>query len=223
MTNLKTRKACSLVAGILCFVLPASAQTWIWFPGDYENWLGNRMNNRRTERGVMIPVQWKLDGHEPLMVFTKRIDLEEAEEIEVYAEGEFMVSVGWRTKYPGTENGPTRVSLPAGENEIKIKVINYACVPALYVKGKTVNSDESWKTSPLDSRFLPTHMKHPDSPSPYYMNAASGNLNDPGVKPSEFKLPTMPLEYAEASEMEGGRLFDFGKETFGFIKFHKLY
>ena len=28
------------------------AQTWIWYPGDYEIWLGNQMNNRRTERGV---------------------------------------------------------------------------------------------------------------------------------------------------------------------------
>lgn len=23
-----------------------------WYPGDYEIWLGNRMNNRRTERGA---------------------------------------------------------------------------------------------------------------------------------------------------------------------------
>lgn len=28
------------------------AQTWIWYPGDYEIWLGNQMNNRRTERGA---------------------------------------------------------------------------------------------------------------------------------------------------------------------------
>lgn len=27
-------------------------QTWIWYPGDYEIWLGNQMNNRRTERGA---------------------------------------------------------------------------------------------------------------------------------------------------------------------------
>lgn len=28
------------------------AQTWIWYPGDYEIWLGNQMNNLRTERGA---------------------------------------------------------------------------------------------------------------------------------------------------------------------------
>jgi len=31
------------------------AQTWIWYPGDYEIWLGNQMNNRRTERGAIFP------------------------------------------------------------------------------------------------------------------------------------------------------------------------
>ena len=31
------------------------AQTRIWYPGDYEIWLGNQMNNRRTERGAFFP------------------------------------------------------------------------------------------------------------------------------------------------------------------------
>ena len=35
------------------------AQTWIWYPGDYEIWLGNQMNNRRTERGAFFPPFWK--------------------------------------------------------------------------------------------------------------------------------------------------------------------
>lgn len=28
--------------------------TWIWYPGDFEVWLGNKFNNRRTERGAMF-------------------------------------------------------------------------------------------------------------------------------------------------------------------------
>ena len=39
------------------------AQTWIWYPGDYEIWLGNQMNNRRTERGAFFPPFWKTDSH----------------------------------------------------------------------------------------------------------------------------------------------------------------
>ena len=40
-----------------------SKSTWIWYPGDFEIWLGNRFNNRRTERGAMFPPFWKQDSH----------------------------------------------------------------------------------------------------------------------------------------------------------------
>ena len=76
--------------------------------------------------------------------------------------------------------------------------------------------------SPLEAERLTVDMKHPDSPSGYYMNAGSGYLDDPNVKPSDFKLPTTPVKYVEVEEVQGGRLYDFGKETFGFIKFHNL-
>lgn len=200
----------------------AMSQTWIWFPGDYENWLGNQMNNLRTERGVMIPVQWKLDGHEQLMIFTKEVNLTEPEEIEVFAEGEYIFTIGWRIKYQGIKDKPLKVTIPAGKNEIKIKVINYATVPAIYVKGNTIHTDETWMASPLDSRYMTQNMKHPDSPSGYIMNAGSGNLNDPKIKPSDFKLPVKPAEATTFDQMKDGRLYDFGKETFGFVKFHQL-
>src|SRR5512138_545355 len=37
------------------------SQTWIWYPGDYEIWLANKMENRRTDRGTFFPVFWKVD------------------------------------------------------------------------------------------------------------------------------------------------------------------
>src|SRR5665647_2329493 len=91
---MKAIKTSLLLMIIICSVLSLSGQTWIWFPGDYENWLGNQMNNRRTERGVSLPVQWKMDNHEALMIFTKAVELAEPEEIEIYAEGNYTISIG---------------------------------------------------------------------------------------------------------------------------------
>ena len=207
---------------LLIIGFQASAQTWIWFPGDYENWLGNQMNNRRTERGVNIPVQWKLDNHEALMIFTKSIDLNQPEEIEIFAEGQYNINIDWSRIQNGSDSGYTKITLPAGKYELELKVINYKTVPTIFVKGETINSDETWMTSPIDSRWMTKNMRHPDSPSGYHMNAGSGNLNDPAVNPSEFKLETTPMAYVEAKEMDSGNLYDFGKETFGFIKFHNL-
>jgi len=207
----------------ICSFFATSAQTWIWFPGDYENWLGNQMNNRRTERGIDVPVQWKLDNHQPLMIFTKDINLDEPEEVEIYVEGEqYNISLGGRRVKNGNEKGFTKIILPAEPTQLKIKVVNHATVPAIFVQGETVKSDTSWMTSPLEDERITVNMEHPDSPSGIYMNAGSGNLKDPNVKPSEFKLPTSPMDYVEVKEMKGGKLYDFGKETFGFIKFHNL-
>lgn len=204
------------------FAISLSAQTWIWFPGDYENWLGNQMNNRRTERGIAVPVQWKLDGHEPLMIFTKNLDLQTPEEVEIWAEGQYVISLGWQLRYNGNENGVTRILLPAGKAELKIKVVNYATVPVIFVRGKTIRSDGTWMASPLEASRMTVNMKHPGSPSGYALPAGSGALNDPDQKPSSFRLPVTPEKYVQVTETGGGRLYDFGKETFGFVKFHNL-
>ena len=33
----------------------SSASTWIWYPGDYEIWLGNQMNNRPYRTWSILP------------------------------------------------------------------------------------------------------------------------------------------------------------------------
>lgn len=69
------------LVGALALSAAASAQTWIWYPGDYEIWLGNQMNNRRTERGAFFPPFWKTDSHYVVVEFSKKLDLAEPEEI----------------------------------------------------------------------------------------------------------------------------------------------
>lgn len=52
------KKKCMILLGALSLASSTFAQTWIWYPGDYEIWLGNQMNNRRTERGAFFPPFW---------------------------------------------------------------------------------------------------------------------------------------------------------------------
>ena len=67
--------------------------TWIWYPGDFEVWLGNRFNNRRTERGAMFPPFWKQDSHYPTVEFTTTVVLDEEEPITILAEGRYNFAV----------------------------------------------------------------------------------------------------------------------------------
>jgi alpha-L-rhamnosidase len=80
---------------LLTFDLSLSAQqaTWIWYPGDYEIWLSNQMQNRRTDRETFFPVFWKVDNHYALMDFHKVFDLKEPEDVSIYAEGQYNVKL----------------------------------------------------------------------------------------------------------------------------------
>ena len=60
--------------------------TWIWYPGDFEVWLGNIFNNRRTERGAMFPPFWKQDSHYVTVEFSKAFDVPEDETITIARE-----------------------------------------------------------------------------------------------------------------------------------------
>ena len=65
------KKKCMILLGALSLASSTFAQTWIWYPGDYEIWLGNQMNNRRTERGAFFPPFWKTDSHYVVVEFSK--------------------------------------------------------------------------------------------------------------------------------------------------------
>jgi len=144
----------NLKFGILCvlsaFVIQTKAQTWIWYPGDYEIWLANQMQNRRTDRGSFFPVFWKVDSHYPLMDFHKVFDLKEAEQVAIFAEGQYNVKLDGKP-FEGT---PTTITVPAGKHKINIKVFNQVSPPTVFVKGKTIKSDDTWLTTFEDKEWI---------------------------------------------------------------------
>src|ERR1051325_9290771 len=82
-----------LLLGMFVTELKAQQATWIWYPGDFEIWLGNKMQNRRTERNAFLPPFWKLDSHYPLIDFHKDVNLAEAEEVDLFVEGLYNVKL----------------------------------------------------------------------------------------------------------------------------------
>lgn len=199
-------------------MLSLTAQTWIWYPGDFELWLGNEMNNRRTERGAFFPHFWKMDSHYNLVEFSKEIELDEAEEIEIAAEGRFNIKLNGKLQF----GMPSRFMLPAGKHQLNIKIYNQATPPALFVRGKTVNSDNSWRVTYEDKEWIDESGKASDTSATTYMQAAAESFNDPLMPPSQFRLETIPMEAVQKTNTNGGVLIDFGKETFGFLQFHDL-
>jgi alpha-L-rhamnosidase len=207
-----------LILIISANVIYAQASTWIWYPGDYEIWLSNQMQNRRTERGSFYPPFWRLYSHYNLVDFINRFDLKESEEVEIFTEGNFNVKIDGRL-LPGV---PGKITVPAGKHEIHIKIFNQTNVPALYVRGNHIKSDSTWMASNEDKEWIDESGKASGVSASTWQPAGYWNFSDPSSPPSAFRLATTPL-YSRASEKtEKGNLIDFGKETFGYLKFHGL-
>ncbi|MCD2425889.1 alpha-rhamnosidase [Niabella pedocola] len=196
--------------------LTTSAQTWIWYPGDYEIWLSNEMQNRRTERGTFYPVFWKVDSHYPLVDFHKEFDLTRPETVTIHAEGRYSVKLDGKA-FPGT---PQAIAVPAGKHKINIKVFNQATPPAVFVKGATIVSDSSWQVTFEDKEWIDETGKASDLSATVFRHAGSWNFNDRAATPSAYKLPVTPVTAITTEKVNKGLLVDFGKETFGFVKLH---
>ncbi|WP_240671099.1 alpha-L-rhamnosidase-related protein [Lacibacter luteus] len=195
-----------------------SAPTWIWYPGDFEIVLANKMQNRRTERGTFFPVFWKIDAHYVLMDFHKVFDVPAEETVDIYVEGEYNVKIDGIA----FEGSPKQIVVPAGKHKINIKVFNQANVPAIYVKGKTIVSDATWLVTFEDKEWIDETGKASDISATKWLNAGSSNFNSPAQLPSEFMLPTRKQSAVSTIKGKNSLLVDFGKETFGFIQLHGL-
>ena len=196
-------------------VTTSDKATWIWFPGDYEIWLGNEMNNRRTDRGAYFPPFWKQDSHYVTVEFsTVTGNLARPEEIEIAAEGKYNVKIDGKMLF----GMPRKTVIGKGVHRINIKVHNQATPPALFVKGKTINSNGAWKVTFEDKEWIDDSGKASDTSSTVYMPAGFWNFDEASQLPSGFHLPTV---HRDALSSHDG-LYDFGKETFGYVILHSL-
>ncbi|MFT2008871.1 amylo-alpha-1,6-glucosidase [Pontibacter sp. 13R65] len=192
--------------------------TWIWYPGDYEVWLSNQMQNRRAERGTFFPPFWRMDNHYVLIDFHKVFDLKEPEEIEIFTEGRYNVKLNSKM----VNGTPKKLTIPAGKQKINIKVYAQDRVPALYVQGKSIVTDSTWLVTFEDKEWIDESGKVSDQSGTEWLNAGTWNFNAPDNLPSAFKLPTTPQKAAKIDLKGQSILVDFGKETFGYVKLHGL-
>ncbi|WP_431291606.1 alpha-L-rhamnosidase C-terminal domain-containing protein [Pedobacter sp. P26] len=196
----------------------AQKASWIWYPGDFDIYMSNVMQNRRTERGSFFPVFWKMDSHYVLVDFHKEFNLTQPEEVKLIVEGTYNVKIDGQA-IPGF---PKSIQIPAGKHKLSLKVYNQAHVPAIFVQGKTVVSDGTWLTTFEDKEWIDASGKTSDKSGTTFVSAGSWNLNDPNQLPSQFKLPVVAQSAVKSEKINNGAISDFGKETFGFIKVHGL-
>ncbi len=187
--------------------------TWIWFPGDYEIWLGNRMNNRRTDRGAYFPPFWKQDSHYVTVEFSTEVELSKDEQIRLEAEGDYNVKIDGKMLF----GMPKAFSLAAGKHKINVKVHNQATPPCLFLQGESFGTDATWKVTFEDKEWIDESGKASDTSATDYRQVGYWNFDSAEARPSDFRLERRREQAVACEHLAGGCLYDFGKETFGYV------
>ena len=182
----------------------------------------------------MFPPFWKQDSHWPTVLFATAVTLEQAEDISICCEGQNNVCIDGKLQtvspLPPLTDGAaphvrrSRISIPAGEHRLTVKVWNQATPPALFIDGPTVKTGEGWEVTFEDKLWIDENgVAHE---SGIYVPAASWHFDSPLTPPSQFRLPTKFLRPVSCDSVEtngtAGLLYDFGRETFGYLRLKGL-
>ena len=176
---------------------------WIWYYGDFEIYHSLKLHTRRDEYDYIFPPFWRLDDCWHNVKFKKDVNLAESENITVTVKGSGFVEVD------GVRHSFGRpVCISKGEHTIIVYVINMNGLPSIYVEGSSIKSDESWLVSNYSGGWI---------------NAGG---NDSYICKTDdtqiFKFCYKEIKPVSQKNLNGGVLYDFGRETFAKLCFEKV-
>lgn len=172
---------------------------WIWHPGDFELYHSMLLHNRRTSGGLYHAPMWRIDNPHHTVLLYKIVNLKEEETLLVYANTkDASFTVNGKRYAPGET-----AKLQPGRNFVKLFGFKETGFPAFYCVGNSFASDETWKLGSWGGDDLPA--------------GCNEMYTEPEDNPEIFKFSYERISYVSVEEIQGGKLYDFGKETFGKI------
>lgn len=76
--------------------------------------------------------------------------------------------------------------------------------PTIYVKGKTVNTDKTWKVTYEDKEWIDESGKASDTSATVYMDAGCWNFDGATQLPSKFSLARKPMKAVSSTPGKKG-------------------
>lgn len=172
---------------------------WLWYPGDFEIYHGMQQNFSREERGFYWPAYWKIDDCRKNLKFMRTYQLGDKTSFQVYSHSRGYVRVNGK-KY---RFGETIHCLP-GKQEVLIFAGLPDGVPSVYVEGQCIYSDGDW--------YVSDYVNEPVKVG-YHSDYRKKEQN-----PSVWDYHSKEVWPVEIAEMDGGVLYDFGRELTATIK-----
>lgn len=184
---------------------------WIWNPGDFELYHSMLLHNRRRTAGTYNNLNsgkretnsayhqpmWRVDGPRHDCALFKKAKLDKNETIEFFANTKnATLSVNGKYHIPGA-----KIELVPGEYTVEVSGFKDGGFPCFFCKGETFATDESWRVADFDKRGVRAGCND------YY--------TEPSDNPEIFKFSYKRVDPVSIKQVDGGTLYDFGKESFG--------
>lgn len=171
---------------------------WIWKYGDFELYHSNKLNCRREQYGACFPVFWKLYDVDRNVKFYRECEIEKDGYLILHVNGKGSVVID-NVRYPSD----TEIKLSKGSHAFRIEIFNLSGLPSAYIESDVMVTDGEWYTK--------------DSTDGKFRVGFDKAYNFAAANPEKFNFEYERLDYIHKEEINGGILFDFGRETFGFL------
>ncbi|NLA76251.1 MAG: hypothetical protein GX851_00205, partial [Clostridiales bacterium] len=175
-----------------------SRAKWIWYDNDFEIYHSMLLHCRRQELGCDYPCMWHIPRPEVAAIFTTKMTAETDTVVHVHTKGKGMVELGGK-RYPVNED----IAVKKGEYSIAVRVCDIERFPAIFIDSEYLKTDESWFAERCDKKTLPVGFE------PQFTQ----KTNDPSVFPFQYERISPVSEIS----VNGGKLYDFGREYFGIV------
>ncbi len=170
---------------------------WIWYQGDFEIYHSMLLHSRREHYGHTYPCFWSISTPYTRVNFHKEFEAGEDTVINVKATAAAYVKLDGKG-YGDNED----IFVSKGKHNIKIALMKIGGLPSVYIDSKWLKTDESWLADNGAAAALARV-------------GATPCYSDPNVTPEEFVFSYKKVEWQSKAQLNGGILYDFGKELFG--------
>lgn len=170
---------------------------WIWHWGDYEIYHTYVMSARRQEFGADYPTMWHNDLPYATVEFYGTFHAETAGTARFLTNGKGYVLLD-NVRFPADKEFP----VSAGRHEAVLRVTCAGGLPCAYLDSDVCATGGGWTCSHMTAERFPAGWL------PLY--------DSPNVTPEQFPFAYETLAPVFSEAMQGGVLYDFGRETFGY-------
>lgn len=171
---------------------------WIWAQGDYEIYHTNMVNSRRQQYGMDYPAFWRYYDVDRNVIFNTKSEVDKDGFVLLHLNGKGYF------KIDGIMHGDEKkIPVSKGNHSFEIHVVNLTGLPAAYIESDVIATDGKWYTRNEIKENIPVGF-NPEYDKP---------TDNPEVFPFSYKA----FSPQSVEKINGGILYDFGCELFGFL------